>query len=164
MSQQIHPNGKHKFTLIVVTSCAPAILALLFITFPQISPFAISKLETALVGYSAVLLGYFSGIRFGATLIIQNTTQNWLIPFLAGPVLGLIILLLPFPLALAVLVAGFGAHGAWDTWASFHGRLPPDYAKIRTAITWIMCTMLIIVLVVDGSGQIDDQLRNLVAT
>ncbi len=127
------------------------------------------RLQTALVGYAVAVLGFFAGTRYGilvgearfyARENAAGTARHpfagalrfpWLVPFLAGPLLGLGILLMPFVLALAVLSVAFGAFGAWDAWAAFRGRLPPGYARQRAAMTWVICLALIAIFVIEGT-------------
>lgn len=144
---------KAVFPYFALATCLPLVLGAFFFVFPQFSFFTVSKLEIIFVGYGIVLLGFFSGIRFGARLNVNRSGKVWIIPFLAGPFLGLVVLSVPFSLALAMLAVGFGAHGAWDSLAAFRGNLPNRYTAMRTTTTWLMCALLILVFVLDGVSK-----------
>ena len=128
----------------------PLVIGLVFFLFPQYSPLESDRFNALFLGYCVAMLSFFAGTRHGIYLNQKTPGQAWLIPFLAGPVLGIIVFLLPFPLALAVLIAGFGAHGAWDSWDAFHGKLPRHYAASRITATWLICVLLIGAFVLSG--------------
>ncbi|MCF6301618.1 MAG: DUF3429 domain-containing protein [Devosiaceae bacterium] len=141
---------KAAFPYFALATCLPLVLGLGFFIFPDFSPFAPSKLETIFVGYATLLLGFFSGIRFGTKLLSKRSGNVWIVPFIAGPLLGLMVLSVPFSLALAMLATGFGAHGAWDSLSAFRGKLPTRYTAMRTTTTWIICAILILVFIING--------------
>lgn len=144
---------KREFPFFVFSICLPLIIGLFFFVFPQYSPFNLPRLEMVFVGYAAVLLAFISGIRFGTNLLKTSLNRIWLVPFASGPLLGLFVLVVPFSLALPTLAVGFGAHGAWDAWGAFRGELPSKYSAMRTASTWLICTLLILVFVLDGLAK-----------
>ena len=141
-----------KNSFFALAICAPLIAALIFFLLPDLAIISVAKLEIAVVGYCVALLGFFAGTRFGDLINGMGAQTAWIIPFLAGPIVGLAILLLPFSLSLAVLIAAFGGHGAWDSWASFNGKLPKEYWARRTLLTWMICLILIAIFVIDGMG------------
>ncbi len=144
---------KAAFPYFALAICLPLVLGGIFFVFPQLSIFSAAKLETIFVGYGTVLLGFFSGIRFGTKLNTNRSGKVWMVPFLAGPFLGLIVLGVPFSLALAILAVGFGAQGAWDSLAAFRGNLPNRYTAMRTTTTWLICALLILVFILDGMNK-----------
>ncbi len=139
--------GIPHFALMLVS---PLVLALIFFTLPEYSPIAPLKLQIVFLGYCVGLLSFFAGTRYGIYLNQKRPGNAWILPLIMGPFLGLFVLLLPFSLGLAILIAGFGAHGAWDSWGSFHGRLPDDYSASRMVATWIICAILICVFILTG--------------
>lgn len=149
--QQI--SEKTIFPFFVVFLCLPLIVGLGFLALPQYFPFEPIRLEFIFIGYSGILLAFFSGIRLGTNLLKSSINRIWLVPFASGPLLGLFVLVAPFSLALAILAVGFGAHGAWDALSAFRGKLPSRYSAMRTASTWLICVILILVFVLDGVAK-----------
>lgn len=134
----------------VLALVSPLVLALVFFAFPEYSPIIPLKLNFIFLGYCAGLLGFFAGTRYGVYLNQKRPGKAWLLPLILGPFLGLLVFLLPLSLGLAILIAGFGAHGAWDSWGAFHGKFPKDYAASRMLATWFICAILIVVLILTG--------------
>jgi len=137
----------------VLAVCLPLIMALLLILTGDINTISGQKFQIALVGYSVALLSFFAGTRFGILLNGSSAKKVWLIPFLVGPIFGIGILLLTFPLSVAVLAAAFGAHGAWDSWAAFKGKLPKQYASRRMLATIFISLLLIVILIAYSLGS-----------
>lgn len=150
-NQQI--SSKNRFPFFVIALCLPLIIGGVFFVLPQYSPFEMIRLEMIFVGYASVLLAFFSGIRLGTNLLKSSINRIWLVPFASGPLLGLFVLVVPFSLALATLAVGFGAHGAWDALSAFKGELPGKYSAMRSALTWLICALLILVFVLDGVAK-----------
>ncbi len=118
--------------------------------FSGLVPLGEAVLERAVVGYSALLLGFFSGARFGRFLLPGEESKRGLGLILALLALGLAAVLLPFTIAIALLIVGFGGQGAWDSWSGFKGTLPRAYAAARRMMTWAVCLTLMAVLVLHG--------------
>jgi len=142
--------GSETTAVFVMAFALPVFLALAFFVFPDLNIVGQEKLQIVLVGYCVALLSFFAGTRFGALLNGNEAQTGWILPFALGPVLAISILFMPFTLALAVLIAGFGGHGAWDSWAAFQGKLPKDYSTRRILLTAIICLMLIAILILNG--------------
>ena len=118
--------------------------------FSGLVPIEQVLLERVIVGYGALLLGFFSGARLGLILLPDGRRNLNLWPVLGAPALGLLIVLLPFTIAIALLIVGFGAQGAWDSWSGFSGRLPRTYAAMRRTMTWAVSLTLMAVLILHG--------------
>jgi len=142
--------GSETTAVFIIAVSLPIFVALLFFVRPELAIIEQEKLQIALVGYCVALLAFFAGARFGTLLNGTTAKTAWILPFFLGPVLVIAILLMPFPLDLAMLIAGFGGHGAWDSWAAFEGKLPKDYSKRRILLTSIICVMLIAILILNG--------------
>lgn len=143
---------KEKNSFFALVVCAPLLVVLILFLLPDLAIISRAKIQIVLVGYCVGLLGFFAGTRFGALINGTGSQTAWIIPFIAGPIVGVGVLLLPFSLALAVLIAAFGGHGAWDSWASFNGKLPKEYWARRTLLTWMICLILIAIFVIEGVG------------
>ncbi|HHS83207.1 MAG TPA: DUF3429 family protein [Devosia sp.] len=130
-------------------------LAVLFILAlaPFLSPLAPGDVHHVAVGYATILLGFHAGVRAGARLRLPTRSWKWQMALLSGPGLGLLVLLLETSAALAVLIVGFGALGAWDSWAAFRGELPRNYGRARMGATILSCLLLILIFVLHGLGS-----------
>lgn len=89
----------------------------------------------SLIGYSAAILAFLGGARWGQELARRPDDPRWsvmggatipaLIGWLAVPMAG-------FPrISLIVLILAFAAMLVWDLWAIAHERLPHWYAPLR---------------------------------
>ncbi len=139
-----------RLLLLLLALCSPLFAGLAGMLFSGLLPIEDASLERAIIGYSALLLGFFSGARLGRLLLPDGRDQQGMWLVLALPALGLLIVLVPFTIALALLIVGFGAQGAWDSWSGFKGTLPRAYAATRRTMTWIVCLTLMAVLVLHG--------------
>ncbi len=130
--------------------CAPLILALAAKIFPDAGFIAPDLLDRLIVYYGVLMLVFFSGARLGLGVRSFTGAPLRLWPPLLGPVLALIVLLQPFLLALAFLIVGFGALGAWEAWARSRGRTIAQYQAMRTFVTVVICLALVAIFVVSG--------------
>lgn len=100
--------------------------------------------------YGAVLLVFLAGVRFGTGLMSGAAIP---LTVRVTPLMGLVGLAAywsPPPIALALLVVGFGGQGALDVWAGFSGRLPQAYVSARVLMTWLCALTLLAILVLGG--------------
>jgi len=122
----------------------------MILTLAGMLPFMISALivvvtprgvlfnETAylsLTVYSAAILSFLGGTRWGVELARRPQATRWPVMLLSvlPPLAGWLTLVVnPNPrLAMAVFVAGFTALLAWDLWSIVRDRLPGWYASLR---------------------------------
>ena len=121
----------------------------LFITiFPGFSPFEMGVFERALVGYGALILSFLGGIRWGIRLQGGAGTDMTYIVGTFGAIIGFLVLLMPVNLGLVILVLGFALHGIWDVRAGMTGRVPAAYARLRIVLTWLVCLILALIILV----------------
>ena len=136
--------------VVVVATTAPLLVALMAHLLPEYAPFDLPTTNRLTIGYAALLLTYFAGARLGIFLQTERTNNKGVWLALAGPALALVTLSLPFRFALATLIVGFGAQGAWDAWSAFRGKLRLNYSSMRSTSTGIICFILIVTLLVVG--------------
>ena len=129
-----------------IAGLVPFVLALVLTLFPM--PWLVGTLvfERAVIGYGALALGFMGGVRWGIRMQSGTGGDRVYIAAVLGSILGFITLLLPVPVALALLVIGFAAQGLWDVWTGFRGGLPGEYVKLRTYATFAVCALLIAIL------------------
>ncbi len=139
--------------MFLLVLCAPLFVGLAGVLFSGLLPVEPASLEQAIVGYGALLLGFFSGARLGFLLLPGGHGNRGFWPVLGAPALGLLALLVPFTIAVALLIVGFGAQGAWDSWSGFSGKLPKAYAAMRRTVTWVICLTLMAILILHGMAN-----------
>ena len=132
-------------------SLVPLLAGLVLVAMPGIVPLDPLVGERAIIGYAALLLAFLGGVRWGIRASSgAGTDQTYLLGAL-GAVLGLITLVLPFQLAIALLTVGFAAHGAWDVWSGYRGAIPEPYARRRMSATLMACAVLIAIFAVHAA-------------
>lgn len=139
-------SGRKWITLLVVATWLPLGLIALGIGGSE-NPQTLSHIAVA---YGAAVLCFLGGVRFGSALM-SSAEAPWIVkltPLVA--LLGLGALYLPNRVALAVLFVGFAAQGALDSFAGMQGRLPPDYSRSRTMMTWLWALTLLAILLLSG--------------
>ncbi|MBU2533277.1 MAG: DUF3429 domain-containing protein [Alphaproteobacteria bacterium] len=120
----------------------PFALGLLLVLAPGLVPLEPVVVERALIGYGALLLGFFGGVRWGLAIMDRRTDDTVFAISLLGAGLGLVALVLPFGFGLALLTVGFAGQGAWDVWAGQRRSIPEAYASGRAGVTLIICLLL----------------------
>lgn len=136
--------------LIALIGWLPFLAALLFTIFPVLLPIDFVVFERAMIGYGALILAFLGGVRWGVRLQGGAGSDLTFIIGIIGSVLGLVTLLMPYSLAVAILTVGFGAQGAWDVWSGMRGSVPGAYAQMRSFMTLLVCFTLIATLMARG--------------
>jgi hypothetical protein len=131
----------------------PLLAGLVSIVVPELLPIGSAIVERAVIGYAALLLGFSGGVRWGIRLAGGGGTDRIYVLGVLGMILGLVALLMPFALALAMLTVGFAGQGAWDVWAGFNRTVPEPYARQRTMTTLAACLLLMAILLAHAAMQ-----------
>ena len=103
--------------------------------------------ELFLLAYGAVILSFLGGVRWGLALVDPNKAAQArdqaisVVPSLVG----WLALLLPFGSGLGLLVVAFLLQGGWDIKIMREGGGPRWYGTLRTILTAIVFTLLLIV-------------------
>jgi hypothetical protein len=99
-----------------------------------------------LLVYSAVVLSFLGGVRWGAALTADGADKRpgelWLA--LPPALVGWIAVVVPVPLSFAILAVAFAALGAWDALAAHRNRLPRWYGRLRMVLTVGAVAMLLL--------------------
>lgn len=122
----------------------PFLIGLLATLFPQLWPFDPALIERMVIGYGALILSFLGGVRWGLRLQGGAGSDLTFVMGILGSALGLFTLLVPYTLGLVMLTIGFGLHGLWDARS---GGVPQFYARLRSIMTWIVCSILLATLV-----------------
>ncbi|MFI0844229.1 DUF3429 domain-containing protein [Mesorhizobium sp. IMUNJ 23232] len=99
-----------------------------------------------LLVYSAVVLSFLGGVRWGAGLTAEGADKRpgelWLA--LPPAFIGWIAVVVPVPLSFAILAVAFAALGAWDALATHRNKLPEWYGRLRIILTVGAVAMLLL--------------------
>lgn len=99
-----------------------------------------------LLVYSAVVLSFLGGVRWGVGLTAEQADKKpgelWLA--LPPAFVGWIAVIVPVPLSFAMLAVAFAALGAWDALAAHGNRLPEWYGRLRIVLTVGAVAMLLL--------------------
>lgn len=134
-------------------SLVPLLGGLVLIVLPDLVPLDPITAERAIIGYSALLLAFLGGVRWGIRIGSGTGTDLTYLLGALNALVGLITLFLPFSLAIAVLTVGFAGQGAWDAWSGFRNTVPEPYARRRIAATLMACVVLIAILLAHAASQ-----------
>ncbi|GGD94643.1 hypothetical protein GCM10011390_11760 [Aureimonas endophytica] len=99
---------------------------------------AFDLLVKALGGYSAVILSFLGGIRWGSSLMTSASGRGTLILSIVPALVGWILLFLPAPWLFAGFALAFLLQGVWDVLAIRRGALPLYFRKLRVTLTVVV--------------------------
>ena len=95
--------------------------------------------------YGAVILSFLGGIRWGFAIAYEPFDKRSLTLSVVPSLLGWFALLLPDQYAVLVLLLGFCAQGAWDSFYINAGNAPPWFGRLRITITFLVAIAHILV-------------------
>ena len=101
-----------------------------FIAFPS--------LILALSGYSATILAFLGGIRWGSGVVLGNHEPRTLILSVLPALLAWVLLFVPSPWMFAGFALAFAALGAWDLVGARGRSLPTWFGKLRLVLTVVV--------------------------
>lgn len=101
----------------------------------------------ALSAYSAVILSFLGGIRWGASLMTGTRGKRTLVLSVVPSIFAFVLILVPAPWCFAGFAVGFLAQGAWDIAAIRRGLLPHAFGKLRMVLTAVVVLCQIAALV-----------------
>ncbi|ORE90163.1 DUF3429 domain-containing protein [Aurantimonas sp. 22II-16-19i] len=97
-----------------------------FIAFPM--------LVLAFSGYSATILAFLGGIRWGYALSPGHQAIGTLVLSVLPSLFGWALLFVPSPWVFAGFAAGFALTGVWDGIAARRGALPGWFGRLRLVL------------------------------
>ncbi|MEF2550400.1 DUF3429 domain-containing protein [Aurantimonas sp. A2-1-M11] len=110
-----------------------------FIAYPQ--------LVLALSGYSATILAFLGGIRWGAALWHEPGKRRILILSVVASLIGWVLLFVPTPWVFAGFAAAFALVGLWDVLAARQLTLPYWFGRLRLVLTVVVTLCQIVAFV-----------------
>ncbi|MCB8835981.1 DUF3429 domain-containing protein [Aurantimonas sp. VKM B-3413] len=99
---------------------------------------AFGQLVLGLSGYSAAILSFLGGIRWGFALSPQHQRRRVLVVSVLSSLAGWILLFVPSPWAFAGFAAAFALQGAWDAASARSGHLPGWFGRLRLVLTVVV--------------------------
>ena len=97
--------------------------------------------------WSAIILSFLGGIRWGMALRETQVSVSRLIFSVAGAIAGWISLFLPDALCLMVLLVAYCGQGAWDSFSIHAGQAPAWFARLRITLTLLVAASHALALV-----------------
>lgn len=88
--------------------------------------------------WSALILSFLGGIRWGFAIANEPFENKNLIISVVPSILAWFVLLLPDAYTILALLILFAFHGAWDSFYINQGKVPPWFAKIRITLTFLV--------------------------
>ena len=115
------------------------------------SAIAVSLIDASKT-YSAVVLSFLSGIRWGEALtaVREPVEKRIFAVTILAPLFAWIAIFLPEPMCFAMLIVIFAALGAWDNYSAHWGSLPDWYATMRMTLTILVIALLAVEMFVTG--------------
>ncbi len=106
----------------------------------------------ALATYSAVILSFLGGVRWGAALSQDEPALVFALS-MVPPLLGWFALALPLPFPFAVQALGFALHGVWDWQAGRSDALPDWFINLRVTLSALVVACLILATTATLTGS-----------
>ncbi len=105
-----------------------------------------------LTQYSAVVLSFLGGIRWGLAMRRATSPARTLdmAMTILPPLVAWASLSVPLPYTFAALAAAFAAHGAWDAFAVHSGAAPYWYGRLRGGLTTVVVAALVLAFFATG--------------
>ncbi|MBL1406696.1 MAG: hypothetical protein COC17_08065 [Hyphomicrobiales bacterium] len=156
MENQPADKNKQMAWILSILGLVPFVLIAVTILFLDSSNAAIDPIFSIFRTYSALMLTFLGGIRWGYIMREDNEfveTKALIISVLPA-LLAWMALLAPqefAPITLLVFLLAFCAHGAWDSFAGNSERLPVWYSNLRVKITLAVAACHIVVFIVVGN-------------
>lgn len=92
--------------------------------------------------YGTVILSFLGGIRWGLALARQPIAASQLAISVLPSIAGWFSLFAPAPVSFGVLLIGFLAQGAWDSFSIHSGAGPAWFAPLRMTLTVLVAAAL----------------------
>lgn len=96
--------------------------------------------------WSALILSFLGGIRWGFAIAHEPFENRNLILSVIPSILAWFVLLLPDAYTILALLVLFCMHGAWDSFYINQGKVVPWFGKIRVTLTFLVAAAHVVVL------------------
>ncbi|MEN3791342.1 DUF3429 domain-containing protein [Fulvimarina sp. MAC3] len=124
----------------------PFVLLSGLLAYGGTSTIAFGVVTLALAAYSAAILSFLGGIRWGLGLRRDATNpQRDLILSVLPSLMGWALVLVPVPYAFAGFAVSFALQGIWDFASARMRKLPAWFARLRLVLTVVVvCCQLLV--------------------
>ena len=95
--------------------------------------------------WSAIILSFIAGIRWGLAISQEPLDKNILIISVIPAIVAWFAQFLNDPQSVLVLLVAYCAHGAWDSFGANAKQLPQWFGKLRIRMTFIVAAIHILV-------------------
>nr|BAT31486.1 hypothetical protein [Fulvimarina pelagi] len=102
------------------------------------STIAYATIVLALNAYSATILAFLGGIRWGFGLRPTGHQRHELILSVLPSLAGWVLVMVSAPYAFAGFALSFAAQGAWDLISVRRGKLPSWFGRLRLVLTLVV--------------------------
>ena len=99
---------------------------------------AYERLFIAFAGYSATILAFLGGIRWGLALTPGHHRRRILVLSVVPSLFGWLLLFVPAPWSFAGFALAFALQGLWDRLAARGRSFPSWFAQLRTVLTVVV--------------------------
>ncbi|WP_019646613.1 DUF3429 domain-containing protein [Novispirillum itersonii] len=109
----------------------------------------LSVFPAAIAAYGAVILSFLGAVHWGRIIsapMEDPLASLWLLASVIPSLIGWVALLLPHPYGLGLLLTGFALAWDGDRRAARNGLLPQWYGRLRTRLSLIVGTTLVLAL------------------
>lgn len=123
----------------------PFVLLTAIIAYGGSSTIALPTITLALGAYSAAILSFLGGIRWGLAIAPSRRSQRHdLVLSVMPSLLAWVLILVPAPWIFAGFAVGFALQGVWDLLSARRGHIPAWFAKLRLILTIVvtLCQLL----------------------
>lgn len=121
-----------------VLGLVPFVLMAVIFAYAGRAFIAYPMLVLAFSGYSATILAFLGGIRWGVGIVSRAHRRRVLILSVLPSLIGWILLFVPSPWAFAGFAAAFALQGAWDMLAARRRELPDWFGRLRLVLTAVV--------------------------
>ncbi len=121
-----------------VLGLVPFVLMAVIFAYAGRSFIAYPMLVLAFSGYSATILAFLGGLRWGIGMVSRAHRRRVLILSVLPSLAGWILLFVPSPWIFAGFAAAFALQGAWDILAARRRELPPWFGRLRLVLTAVV--------------------------
>ncbi|WP_158555153.1 DUF3429 domain-containing protein [Fulvimarina endophytica] len=142
----VHAPAKTAWTL-GLGGLVPFVLLSALLAYGGRQTIGFDTVSLAFSAYSASILAFLGGIRWGVGLRPAAHQRHELILSVLPSIAGWLLVLVPAPYAFAGFAVCFALQGGWDLNSARRGKLPSWFARLRLVLTLVVVLCQIAVFV-----------------
>jgi len=140
---------RHPARMLGIAGCIPfVVLSLWLFGIANDHPWR-DETIALIAGYSAVMLSFLGGIRWGLALADRDAAggRRELLLGVLPALVGWAALAIEVPYAFAILAVAFAAQGASDAFAIHGGAAPAWFGRLRSQLTLVAVATMIVAFI-----------------